>query len=187
MIYIKYLFVGLCMYFIKPVVAQNYEEILDNKELFRNYVQNDSIKKELIAFLLSYQGDTEINYTWYGFTNDSIENDYNMRLSFYPPEYNYCTNQFVALYLIEALIQGDVEFCTKVMIVKNKKENITNVAGYYYFNKQRVLLNKYKITDRKDLKKLYFLYRDWFIQWSENSEYLNSSPLEGTEYEWEVF
>lgn len=192
---------GVFLYFtVSFCFAQNeiYKkaDLLSNKSEIQKIIEsnNDSVRLEAIEYLLTVKGDTRINITWYGFTNDAEREKYNLGKSTNVPEFKYATNQFVALYLISAIYFSNTEYCSLIQIVfKNKNGQLsktTNLRGKYV--KKFKLINdkmlniKFKVVDQKIVKSLYEHYNSWFLDLKKNG-FTKTKPIEIEGLEWRVF
>lgn len=120
-------------------------------------------KYALIAALLEYEGNVDINPTW--------------PIDFHPinplvnaethPRPTQTTNQAVALYMIEAVLTNNFFFKTSKTtyincFCKNKYFPLYSVLGLsiFDFSKERYI-KRYE-SDLKHFKKIYNVYKKWF-------------------------
>jgi hypothetical protein len=152
-----------------PSLAQtrDLEYIMKNRSYGSVFLDslNKELKCEVLLFLLDYSGNMDINTTWFGYSDTLLQKEYNRSLAYDPSEvhqYYYCTNEIVALYLINSILQDDFLHVEKIGVVINDK-HVTGLIPYHIkFPKKRFLPNrrryghyKYRRSQSKNIK-IYF-------------------------------
>lgn len=158
---------------------------------------------ECIEYLLKAKGNTQVNLYWniqkQMENKDTIDRYISSRvLSHYP----LITNQLAALYLISVLYHHTDTFTSMVeisyfgtdsahvlahKIIRNLKARPCRLCIFKKKGRD-VKVYRYKVTDKRHLKKLYKIYNNWFELVKENGlTYMRETgqyPLKGTQYSW---
>lgn len=172
-----------------------FEKMLVDKSEFQKVLtcEDDNVKVKAIAFLLQKEGNIKINTTWYGFTDSISQLDHNASISTNRDKLTYCTNQFVALYLITAIYHSNTQFCQKIGIIyqnrKGSETETTNLKSKYCsykkhkIKKGRYLNICYKEVDSKIIEQMFNDYNEWFNEVKNHGLDSVSSPV-GETYCW---
>lgn len=150
---------------------------------------NDSLKLELLEALLSKKGDKRINNTWFEYTNEATQQNFNAKKSKTIQEANLGTNQFIALYLISAIYYGDLEFCEQIQIqYMNSTNEVSQTTNLKYklcrtFKGESFV--RYRVVDNKIVTKLYLIYKRWYEAAKAKGLKNVPPPLNGTVFKWD--
>lgn len=176
--------------------SESFEKLLTDKSELKRIIEfeDDSIKMEAIKFLLRRKGDTNINTTWYGYTDPETQKERNAQISTKNPELSHATNQVVALYLISAIYYSDPMFCKKIEILyvskDGTKKGTTNLSGRFYQNnkpiigKKQHIKFKYRTVDNKIINQIFFQYETWFAIVQKEGLGNAPDPLDGKFFSW---
>lgn len=118
-----------------------------------------------IRFLLKFEGDTKINYAFWGLTDflpmyKSDKDISNMEISQdrISIQNLAVTNQVAALYLISALYYDNYKFCSRVALYDKKNKKVITNLEYVYKGEAT---EYHKIIDGKVIKKSYRKTKKW--------------------------
>ena len=142
----------------------------------------------MIEELLNKKGNKHVNNTWFEYTNEVAQQNFNAKKSTTTQEANLGTNQFIALYLISAIYYENLEFCKQIEVQYTDSTNGISETTNLKYKRCRSLngkrLVKYRVVDNKIIANLYFHYKTWYKNAKKKGLKNVPAPLNGTVFNW---
>jgi hypothetical protein len=158
--------------------GQNNDLAFILKDRYKGMAYIDSmdieLKCEVLNHLLSYSGDKSLNISWFGYSDTIKRNEYNRSMAYdhsEVPQYDYCTNEIVALYLITSILNEDFLHTGKISVEINGQHVTGLKPCKFRFSKERYVSErrrkghfKYRRSNSRSIKVYFEETRDTVLE-----------------------